>query len=65
MSPVLRIFHPDGLFIPEKACVRSTLKSNICLDGSEICVGQHMWILTVYNRVFDITDSLGFITPKS
>jgi len=65
MSPVLLIFHSGVLFLPIKAGLRSTLKDNICLDRSEICVGQHTWILTMFNYVFDITHPPGFIIAKS
>ena len=65
MSLLLRVFHSGVLVIPKKACVRYTLKDNICLDRSEICVVQHTWILTVCKCGFDISDPLGFIIPKS
>ena len=65
MSPVLRTFHSDVLFIHKKACERSTLKVNICLDRSEFFLGQHAWILTMFNCVFDITNPLGFIIPAT
>jgi len=67
MSRVLRIFHSGVLFVPKKAGVRSTraLKDNICLDRSEICVGQHTWVLTMFNCVLDITYPPAFIIPKS
>jgi hypothetical protein len=65
MSRVLRIFHSDVLFTHKKACERSTLKVNICSDRSEFCLGHHAWILIMFNCVFDITNPLGFIIPKS